>query len=309
MVEDDNQRLARLKENLRRRALIIDHIRTFFKEQDFLEVETPTRVPSIAPEPYIIPFTSGDWFLTTSPELHMKRMLAAGYAKLFQFSRCFRQGERGRWHNPEFTMLEWYRSGADYHRIIEDIEHLITALAEKLGLKSTVRYGGQDIDIRLPWPRTTVKKAFLKAAGWDPVASGDASRFDMDFVTKVQPSFDPRRPTVMTDYPAALASLARLKPGDTSVAERAEVFIGGLELANAYSELADAGEQERRFREAIEQIRQEQHQKIPLPQRFLESVTHLPPCGGVALGVDRLVMLFCDAPSIDEVMAFTTDSS
>ncbi len=309
MVEDENQRLARLRPNLQRRALIIDYIRTFFKERDFLEVETPTRVPVIAPEPYIIPFESGEWFLTTSPELHMKRMLAASYEKLFQFSHCFRQGERGRWHNPEFTMLEWYRTGADYNQIINDMERLVTALAKKLGLKNIITYGGQDIDIRPPWPRTTVKDTFLNAAGWDPGAAGDAARFDMDFVTKVQPSFDPRRPTVLTDYPAALASLARLKPGDAGVAERAEVFIGGLELANIYSELADAGEQERRFREAIEQIRKERHQETAMPQRFMESIAHLPPCGGVALGIDRLLMLFCDAPSIDDVVAFTADNA
>ncbi len=309
MLEDDNKRLARIRPNLQRRALILDFIRTFFKEQDFLEVETPTRVPAVAPEPYIIPFESGDWFLATSPELHMKRMLAAGYARLFQFSHCFRQGERGRWHNPEFTMLEWYRAGADYNQIINDIERLVTALAGKLGFKDVIKYGGQAINIKTPWPRTTVKDAFINAAGWDPVAVCDPPRFDMDFVTKVQPSFDPRRPTVLKDYPAALGSLARLKPGDASVAERAEVFIGGLELANAYSELVDAVEQEKRFREAIEQIRKEQHRQTDMPQRFMKSVAHLPACGGVALGIDRLVMLFCDAPSIDDVMTFTADNA
>ena len=118
------------------------------------------------------------------------------------------------------------------------------------------------IDISLPWPRTTVKNAFLKAAGWDPTAAGDLTADSTSTSwSKVLPSFNPDRPTVLTDYPAALASLARLKPGDASVAERAEVFIGGLELANAYSELADAAEQEKRFREAIEQIRKEQHQE------------------------------------------------
>jgi lysyl-tRNA synthetase class 2 len=309
MAEDDSQRLARVRPNLQRRALIIDCIRAFFREQDFLEVETPVRVPVIAPEPYIVPFTSGDWFLSTSPELHMKRMLAAGYERLFQFVHCFRQGERGRWHNPEFTMLEWYRAGADYNQIIEDIERLVTALAEKLSLKNSVIYSGRDIDIRPPWPRLTVKDAFLKAAGWDPTQKGDHRQFDVDLVEKVLPSFNPDRPTVLRDYPAALGSLARLKPGDAAVAERAEVFIGGLELANAYSELTDAAEQARRFREAIEQIRKERHQKTALPQRFLESVTHLPPCGGVALGVDRLVMLFCNASSIDDVMAFTADNA
>jgi lysyl-tRNA synthetase class 2 len=309
MIEDDNQRLARLRPNLERRALILDFIRTFFKGQDFLEVETPIRVPAVAPEPYIIPFESGDWFLAASPELHMKRMLAAGYEKLFQFSHCFRKGERGRWHNPEFTMLEWYRAGADYNQIINDIERLVTTLARKLGFKNVIKYGGQAIDIRLPWPRTTVKEVYIKAAGWDPTTAGDLRQFDMDFVTKVQPSFDPHRPIVLTDYPASLGSLARLKPGDASVAERAEVFIGGLELANAYSELADAAEQEKRFREATEQIQKEQHRQTAMPQLFMESLAHLPACGGVALGIDRLVMLLCNAPSIDDVMAFTVDNA
>lgn len=273
-----------------------------------MEVGTPVRVPALAPEPYVVPFESRDWFLITSPELHMKRILAAGYEKLFQFSHCFRQSERGRWHNPEFTMLEWYRTNTDYNDIISDIERLVTVLADKLGSKNVIRYGVQDIDIRTPWPRITLKDAFLNAAGWDPVATGDTARFDMDLVARVQPSFNPGRPTILTDYPAAQASLARLKPGDTSVAERAEIFIGGLELANAYSELTDAGEQERRFREAIEQIRRERHDEMPVPQSFIESMANLPPCGGAALGIDRLVMLFCDAPSIDDAMAFTEDN-
>jgi lysyl-tRNA synthetase class 2 len=309
MLQDDARRLARLKPNLQRRAIVLDIIRAFFKEQDFLEVETPTRVPAVAPEPYIIPFESGDWYLSTSPELHMKRLLAAGYEKLFQFSHCFRRGERGRWHNPEFTMLEWYRAGADYNHIIHDIELLITILAKKLGFKNTISYSGQEISLKLPWPRTTVKDAFLRAAGWDPIIDCDARRFDIDFVDKVLPSFNPHRPTVLVDYPAPLASLARLKPGDSSVAERAEVFIGGLELANAYSELADAAEQEKRFREAIARIRQERNQETAMPQLFIESLARLPACGGVALGIDRLLMLLCDAPSIDDVMAFTADNA
>jgi elongation factor P--(R)-beta-lysine ligase len=309
MPEDENTRLARLKPNLQRRALILDFTRAFFKNQDFLEVETPIRVPVVAPEPYIIPSRSEDWFLSTSPELHMKRLLAAGYEKLFQFSHCFRRGERGRWHNPEFTMLEWYRAGADYNQIIHDVELLITTIAKKLGMKHVIRYGGQAIDISLPWPRTTVKNAYSNTAGWDPTCECDERRFDIDFVDKVLPSFSRSHPTILVDYPAHMASLARLKPGDGGVAERAEVFIGGLELANAYSELADAVEQEKRFREAIEQIRKERKQETAMPRLFMESVSSLPACGGVALGIDRLVMLLCDSPSIDDVMAFTSDSA
>ena len=309
MIEDERRRLIRLKPNLRRRALIYEFTRAFFRERGFLEVETPVRMPTIAPEPHIVPFESESWFLSTSPELHMKRMLAAGYNRLFQISHCFRSGERGRWHNPEFTMLEWYCAGADYRQMIQDIEQLVVTLAGKLGLNTIVRYRGQDIDISLPWPRVTVRDAFLHAAGWDPIAEPDSLRFDTDLVTKVLPSFLPSRPTVLMDYPAAMASLARLKPGEAKVAERAEVFIGGLELANVYSELRDAQEQERRFHEAIEQIRKEYGQQIAMPQKFLEAIAHLPECGGAALGIDRLVMLLCNADSIDEVIAFTVDTA
>jgi lysyl-tRNA synthetase class 2 len=289
--------------------LIYEFTRAFFREQGFLEVETPVRVPTIAPELHITPFESEAWFLSTSPELHMKRMLAAGYDRLFQISHCLRKGERGRWHNPEFTMLEWYYTGADYRQMIQDIEQLVVTLVSKLGLNTVVKYRGQDIDISLPWPRVTVRDAFLHAAGWDPIAEPDSLRFDIDLVTKVFPSFISSRPTVLIDYPAAMASLARLKPDEARVAERAEVFVGGLELANVYSELRDAREQERRFHEAIEQIHKEHRQQIAMPRQFLEAIAHLPECGGAALGIDRLVMLLCNADSIDEVIAFTVDTA
>ena len=308
-MEDEHQRLIRLKPNLQRRALICEFTRAFFKEKGFLEVETPIRVPVIAPELHIMPFESETWFLSTSPELYLKRMLAAGYDRLFQISHCFRRDERGRWHNPEFTMLEWYRTGADYRQMIQDVEQLVVTLASKLGFNTIVKYRGQDIDISLPWPRVTVRDAFLHAADWDPIAEPDSLRFDTDLITKVFPSFIPSRPTVLVDYPAAMASLARLKSDEARVAERAEVFVGGLELANAYSELRDAQEQERRFQEAIEQIHKEQGQHIAMPRQFLEAVAHLPECGGVALGIDRLVMLLCDADAIDEVIAFTVDTA
>jgi len=309
MMENDRNRLIRLKPNLQRRALIYEFTRTFFIEQGFLEVETPIRVPTTAPETHITPFESDSWFLSTSPELHMKRMLAAGYDRLFQISHCFRSGERGRWHNPEFTLLEWYCAGADYRQVIQDIEHLVVALASKLGFSNKIRYRGQDIDISLPWPRVTVRDAFLQAAGWDPMAKFDPLRFDTDLVTKVLPSFITGHPTVLMDYPAAMASLARLKPDEARVAERAEVFIGGLELANIYSELRDAREQESRFQEAIEQIYKEQEKQIAMPRKFLETIAYLPECGGAALGIDRLVMLLCNVDSIDEVIAFTADTA
>ena len=255
MTSDEFNRLARLANNLKRRALVYDLIRAFFRERDFLEVETPIRAPAIAPEPNITPFESEGWFLAASPELHMKRLLAAGYPKLFQFSHCFRKGERGLWHNPEFIMLEWYRKGAGYLTIIQDMEQMVNAIAEGLGMGNTIAYRGRVIDITPPWPRITVRDAYVRAADWDPVRDYDPAKFDVDFIAKVLPSFSPYRPTVLLDYPAAAASLARLKPDNSLVAERAEVFIGGLELANGYSELTNAHEQRMRFREAVEEIR------------------------------------------------------
>lgn len=299
----------RIKPNLERRAQIYRLTRDFFIEQGFHEVETPVRVPSVAPELEIVPLESEGWFLSTSPELYMKRLLASGYDRLFQLSRCFRKGERGRLHNPEFTLLEWYRTGADYLRMVSDTEQLVLTIAGKLGMGTAISYGGRSIDIAPPWHKTTVREAFLHSAGWDPVAVLDPLRFDTDLVDRVMPSFSPERPTVLLDYPAAMASLARLKWDEPSVAERAEVFIGGLELANAYSELTDAEEQKLRFESDMDLIVRERKRRTVMPLKFLQAVSRLPACGGIALGMDRLVMLFCDAESIDEVIPFTVDTA
>jgi lysyl-tRNA synthetase class 2 len=204
-------------------------------------------------------------------------------------------------------MLEWYRVGADCRGIIEDTERLMSTLAKKLNRRSTVIYQGNKIDLASPWPRVTVQEAFLRWAGWDPFAHLDEERFEADLIEKVIPRFDSRCPTVLLDYPVAMASLARIRPGKPAVAERAEVFIGGLELANAYSELNDAAEQERRFKQEIEALKSDKNRRVVMPQKFLEALPKLPRCGGIALGVDRLVMLFCDAVSIDEVIAFPWD--
>ncbi len=304
-MEDERQRLIRIEANLQRRALINDLTRAFFRERGFLDIETPVRVPTIAPELHITPFETEDWFLSTSPELHMKRLLAAGYERLFQISRCFRKGERGRHHNPEFTMLEWYRTGADYLQMVHDTEELVMTLVTRLQLGPKISYRGRMIDLSLPWPITSVADAFRRTAGWDPVVQSDPLRFDTDLMTRVIPNSEPGRPVVLVDYPAAMASLARLKPGNIAVAERAEVFIAGLELANAFSELTDAAEQKQRFAEEIERIHLERGRKIAMPTQFIDAMSRLSECGGIALGMDRLAMLLCDADSIDEVMAFT----
>jgi lysyl-tRNA synthetase class 2 len=304
MPRPENERLKRVKRNLERRALVQDGIREFFRGEGFLEVDTPLRVPQVAPELNIAPFMSEGCFLSTSPELYMKRLLAAGYDKLFQITRSFRKDERGKRHQPEFTILEWYRAHAGYAGVMQDTENLVLSIAKKLGYGNTISYQGKTIDLSLPWVRLTVSDAFKKYAGWDPVTVVNIDRFEVDLGDKVIPAFPDNRPVILTEYPAYSASLSRLKPGNPLVAERAEAFIAGLELANAFSELVDATEQEKRFREDIEILRRSGKDYYKLPARFLEAIKNMPPSGGIALGVDRLVMLFCDTASIEDVLAF-----
>ena len=252
MVCNESLRLFRIKANLERRALIINGVRDFFCQGGFIEIETPLRVPAIAPEQYILPYTSEGWFLSTSPELQMKRLLSAGYDKIFQICHCFRKDECGKHHNPEFTMIEWYRAGADYQQLIRDTEQLVFYLANRFNRGPVLKFQGINIDLAAPWPRVTVSEAYRRWAGWDPAAGFDGEKFDLDMVEKIIPRFAKERPTVILDYPRECASLARIKPGDPRVAERVEVFIGGLEIANGFSELNDAAEQERRFKQEME---------------------------------------------------------
>ncbi len=306
MSLEESSRLSRIKNKLECRARMIDGIRAFFCREGFLEVETPLRVPAVAPEQFISPYTSEGWFLSTSPELQMKRLLSAGYQKIFQVCHCFRKDECGGQHNPEFTMLEWYRAGAGYRRIIQDTEELVLFLCGLFGYGKTLPYRGKRIDVTLPWPETTVREAYVRWAGWDPFLNFDGLRFDEDMVDKIIPAFPLDHPTVILDYPRECASLARMKPGSPPVAERVEVFFGPLEIANGFSELTDASEQEKRFRLEIEEMKKTGTPAV-LPLKFLESVKGLPESSGIALGIDRLAMLLSDSTSIDDVIAFPAD--
>jgi lysyl-tRNA synthetase class 2 len=298
-----------LRRNLETRARIVEAIRCFFRDEAFLEVETPVRYPCPAPELHVEAMRSEDWYLSTSPELHMKRLLADGYESIFQIGKCFRRAERGRIHNPEFTLLEWYRAGTDYLGMLADMERLIPFICSYLGRPAHVEYQGTAIDFSPPWIRMTIREAFQRFAGWSPGPCPDSDRFDVDLVDKIEPALDKRHPTVLLDYPASMCSLARLKPGDPDVAERLEVYAGGLELANAFSELTDAAEQRRRFVVENEKRCRLGREPYPIPERFLSVVGRMPPSGGCALGIDRLVMLFCDAQSIDEVVSFTVETA
>ena len=271
------------------RAAVVRQIRAFFDSRDFVEVETPVRIPAPAPEPHIDCPASGSWFLRASPELQMKKLLAAGFERIYQLGPCFREGERGRRHSPEFTMLEWYRAHADYQDIADDMERLVSSVL--------ARFQGQEI---APFNRVTVRDAYRQYAGWDPVENFDADRFDFDMAEKIEPNL-PKTPTFLMDYPAPAASLSKLKADDPRVAERWELYVDGMELANAFTELTDPVEQRRRFEAAKAERRQIGEADYPLDEDFLAVLGTMPPTGGVALGVDRLVMLACGATSIDQV--------
>ncbi len=291
--------------NLETRSRVLRAVREFFYARGFTEVETPVRIPAPALETFIDAPPSGRAWLRASPELHMKRLLASGSTRIFQLGPCFRSGECGSRHNPEFTLLEWYRTEADYTEILRDTEALCAHVFQSVTGRTTFTYRGAAIDLARPWHCLTVRQAFLKWAGWDPVADWDADRFDLDMLAKVEPALPQDRPCVLTDYPAPAASLARLKPHDPRVAERWEVYVGGLELANAYSELCDPTAQRARFLEAAEERRRLGKEVYPLDEPFLAALEKgMPPCGGIALGIDRLVMLVCDATDIAEVRPF-----
>lgn len=291
--------------NLQTRSRVLHAVREFFFERGFIEVETPVRIPTPALEAHIDAPPSGRAWLRTSPELHMKRLMAAGCSHFFQIGPCFRSGECGRRHNPEFTLMEWYRTEADYTDILRDTEALFAHVFLNVTGGTAITYQGTAIDFDKPWHCLTVREAFRKWAGWDPVAAWNPDRFDLDLVSKVEPSLPQDRPCVLTDYPAPAAALARLKPHAPAVAERWEVYVGGLELANAYSELCDPTAQRARFEEAAEARRRLAKDVYPIDEPFLAALEQgLPPCGGIALGIDRLVMLACDTNEIAEVRPF-----
>ncbi len=302
-----NWPLARRKRALQQRAKMLQAVRNFFIKQGYLEVETPHRIPAPAPESHIDAIPSESWFLHTSPELCMKRMLAAGYEKIFQICRCWRGGERGTRHIPEFTLLEWYHSGIDYWALMEECVDLIQTVANEAGFEKRISFRDHAIDLTNPWEKISVKEAFGQYA---KIPMEEALRndwFDEIMVRDIEPRLGIRKPTFIYDYPAERGALARLTPQNPRIAERFELYIAGLELANGFSELVDPEEQRRRF-EKENEARQAMGKSVyALPDKFLEELTEMPPSAGIALGMDRLVMILVDAQSIDEVVAFTPE--
>jgi lysyl-tRNA synthetase class 2 len=302
-----NWPLASRKRALQQRAQILQAIRNRFTEQGYLEVETPHRIPAPAPESHVDAIPSGPWFLHTSPELCMKRMLAAGYEKIFQICRCWREGERGSQHIPEFTLLEWYHSGIDYRMLMEECATLIQTVASKVGLGEKIIFRDHVIDLTSPWERIPLREAFHEYAKTAMEEALKNGRFDEIMVRDIEPRLGIRKPTFIYDYPAQRGALARLKSEDQTVAERFELYIGGLELANGFSELVDEEEQRKRFHQENENRRTLGKPIYPVPEKFLEELEEMPSSAGIALGIDRLVMVFLNVKSIDEVVAFTPE--
>ena len=302
-MKEPNWALARKRPALTERAQIVQDIRHFFINRGYLEVETPHRIPANAPEPHIDVVASDAWALHTSPELAMKRLLAAGYEQLFQICRVWRAGERGQYHLPEFTLLEWYRAGVDYHALMTECMELLFVLVPGGKLSRQ----GRIIELAMPWQKLTVAEAFSQHASVSLESALATDCFEEILTAEVEPQLGKDRPTFLIEYPASLAALARTKPGEPQVAERFELYIDGLEVANAFSELTDPLEQRSRFEVAEMSRRAAGKPPYPSPEKFLAELNTMPEAAGIALGLDRLVMLLTDAVAISDVVAFTPD--
>ncbi len=302
-----NRALAERFANLAARASIIQEIRRFFIAKGYLEVETPFRIPAPAPETHIDAAPAGEWFLHTSPEICMKRMVAAGYRQIFQVCRCWRDGERGSRHLPEFTMLEWYQADANYLHLMDECEALIQTVASATGRGNSLVFMGNIIDLSGPWERISVREAFRRYTDYSAEEALERDMFDELMVDAIEPQLGLGKPAFIHDYPACRGALARLRTDDPTVAERFELYIGGIELANAFSELTDAREQHVRFAQEAACRASIGKPAYPLPGKFLEELPHMPPTAGIALGVDRLVMVLLDAARIDEIVAFSPE--
>lgn len=296
-----------LYDNLILRSRILDSVRRFFLNNHYLEVETPVRIPAPAPEIHIDAQPSGNWFLQTSPELCMKQLLSAGFPRIFQICKVFRQKERGRRHLPEFTLLEWYAAKMDYLGMMEVCEDLVRHVARENGFGECLEYRGNSIQLGRPWERISLQAAFEKYASVSLEKSLSDDTFDEIISQEIEPFLGIQKPVFLYDYPAEKAALARLKLGNPEVGERFELYMAGLEICNAFSELTDPLEQRRRFeKDAL--VREAMGKDIyPLPEVFLESLVHMPDAAGNALGLDRLVMIFANAETMDEVVAFAPE--
>lgn len=326
---------------LKKRAQIIEAVRQFFISRDFLEVETPILQISPGLEPHlkafqtalVEPFGQDDrtMYLHTSPEFTMKKLLAAGLPRIFQMARVFRNEERSKHHHPEFIMLEWYRANCDYTTLMDDTVELVRACADSCGVKK-LKGDGVECDPFVEWEKISVAEAVRKYAGFDLMATlpekpslepdpaplaeqakkigietSPDDRWDDIYFRIAYEKIEPHlgldgRPTILYDYPVCMAALSRRKPSDERLAERFEVYASGIELANAFSELTDAKEQRERFEHDMDLKEKLYGERYPIDEDFIAAVAAMPPAAGIAVGIDRLVMLITGARRIEDVL-------
>ncbi len=309
--------------NLLKRAAVITQIRQFFTDRGLLEVETPAMSQATVTDIHLFPFQTHfvgpgaaqgiPLFLMTSPEYHMKRLLAAGSGPIFQIGRSFRNEEAGRHHNPEFTMLEWYRPHYDMYRLMNEVDDL---LQQTLDCDSAETVSYQQVFIRhigidpLSADKTQLCEAAAKL-NLSGVASMEEDRdtlLQLLFAMGVEPNIGRDKPTFVYHFPATQASLAEISTEDHRVADRFEAYFKGIELANGFRELTDATEQRQRFTQDNRKRAALNLPQQPIDENLLAALEHgIPECSGVALGVDRLVMLALKADSLAEVIAFPVD--
>jgi len=319
-------RLARRLPHLQMRARIQAALRQWFASEGFVEVETPILQAAPGAEVHLTGFSTAwelpdgeerERWLHSSPEFAMKKLLAGGMPRIFQFARVFRNAEGSALHHPEFTMLEWYRAGAGYETIMADCRALLASTGVDV-----LRWAGHACDPAAEPERLTVAEAFVRHAGVDlfatlgnaealSAASGIAMHagdswedvFFRIMFEKIESRLGMGRPTILCEYPISMAALARAKPGDPRVAERFELYVCGVELANAFGELTDPGIQRERLVADMDLKEDLYGVRWPVDDDFLAALDHgLPDCSGIALGFDRLVMLASGAPHIEEVL-------
>jgi lysyl-tRNA synthetase class 2 len=294
---------------LSQRAALLRQLRAFFDARGFLEVETPLVVPSPGLDVHLdalsVGTRQGTRYLVTSPEYQMKRLLAGGLERIYQLGKCFRNDEIGARHQPEFTMLEWYRGFADVEAVMRDTEELVATLARGVSGAPVLHTAWGDVDVTPPWPRLRMREAFTRFCGESmDAALRDEERFFRLLIERVEPGLARMGAVFLCEWPASMASLARKKPGDPSVAERFEAYVAGVELCNGFGELTDVEEQRARL-VADQAARAEAGLPVyPIDERFVAALAQgMPPSGGNALGVDRLIMLLLGAEHIEDVVA------
>ena len=319
-----------VREIFRTRARIIQAIREFLDARGFLEVETPILQPvygGAAARPFITHHNQlhQDLYLRISFELYLKRLIVGGYEKVYEIGRDFRNEGVSFKHNPEFTMLEFYAAYLDYRAVMDLCEEMVSTVAREVLGTTVITYEGHTIDLAPPWRRMTLREAILQASGIDytqyptaealygalraagiPAEPGQTwgKLVDKELLSGlVEPNLI--QPTILYDYPRDISPLAKAKPDDPTHVERFEAFVGGMEIANAFSELNDPLDQEQRFLEMRRLYRAEDEEAHPMDEDYIRAMMYgMPPNGGFGLGIDRLVMLFTDRPSIREVILF-----